>query len=667
MSINDVLVVIVLIGVLLIPGALVALGAGLPRWTALAAAPVVTYGLTALSLELCTLFGLPFSWIAVAVVTVLVTGFVLAARRLLGGGAAAATPAQHDSTIGAPARTRLAELLMIAGVLVGTLLGAIVALTGMGRLDAINQDWDASFHANATRFILETNNPDPTALSALYPLDGFYYPNAWHGLTAIVGELSGGEVTALLGAQTLLVAGLAGLGLAALVRAHSGRVAAAATVPVLLASFTGFPTDVLWRGPLLPFGTAIALIPAFLLVFDDTLRMRRPPPVVVTALAAAGLLAIQPAAALTAAVFAAFLVGARWFSHPQRVRPELAVAVVSALATVVIAIEYVRGAFFARSAAAVAPIDWPAVESPGQAVGDLLLLNHAARYPQYWLILLLVGGLVGFAALRRLWWFLGGTSVFALFFVATAAYDIPLTESLSLPWWNDRYRFVAIVTLGLAIVAAQGVVTFADVLVRLARRMPAVRGWPRRPAFGAAVLVVLGVVGLGSSGFYGPYNSGRMSMAYGETYVSAAEVAAMDYLAGVVPPGSMVMNDPKDGSVWMYALDGIEPVFGHVVDPGSATTDLREDVQVLLASFRCLDSDPRVRDIIERDQITHLFLGPGFLRPWFERAGGLRDLSRADSLELIYSDGGVRIFEVDLVAVESAELGPPGCGSVAAS
>jgi hypothetical protein len=45
----------------------------------------------------------------------------------------------------------------------------IVGGIAMGALDTINQDWDASFHANATRFILDTGNADPRALSALYP------------------------------------------------------------------------------------------------------------------------------------------------------------------------------------------------------------------------------------------------------------------------------------------------------------------------------------------------------------------------------------------------------------------------------------------------------------------------------------------------------------------
>jgi len=383
---------------------------------------------------------------------------------------------------------------------------------------------------------------------------------------------------------------------------------------------------------------------------------------IVTAIAAAGLLGLQPATALTAAIFALALMIARWIRRPSRIRGDLVIAGSAGGLTVLLGLTFVGGAFLARGVAADAKINWPVVESPGQAVGDLLLLNHAAAYPLYWLILLLAAGAVGFARLRHLRWFMVGTAVFGVLFVAAAAYERPITESLTLPWWNDRWRFVAIVTLGLAILAGHGVVTLADSAVKLARRVPAIRAQSPRTAFGAAVLAVLAVVGVGSSGFYTSYNADRMSAGFAVGgYVSAAERRAMTYLAGVVEPGARVMNDPKDGSVWMYALEGIEPIFGHVVDPGAAVDALTEDAQVLLRSFTCLDSNKAVRDVIEEYNITHVFLGPGFLREGFGRAKGLLGLTDADSLDLIYNEDAVRIFEVDLAPLSRASANSALC------
>ena len=37
----------------------------------------------------------------------------------------------------------------------------------------------------------------------------------------------------------------------------------------------------------------------------------------------------------------------------------------------------------------------------------------------------------------------------------------------------------------------------------------------------------------------------------------------MAELRTIVPPGATVMNDPGDGSPWMWALGGVRPVFGY--------------------------------------------------------------------------------------------------------
>ncbi len=663
MTSSDALLVLVYATVLFLPGGLVTMAAGSRPWTAVASAPLVTYGLTVVTTQACTVLGQPFGPLPFFLVTLVGAAVAFALTRLTRFFPRRSGEAGSERGDGESATGRRNELIIAGGVLLGAVVSAMTARRAMGRLDAINQDWDASFHANATRFILDTGNADPAALAALYPQETFFYPNAWHALGAIVGRLSGASIPELLGSSNLLVGGIAGLGLAALIRAHGGRVAAAAAVPLLLASFSGFPIDVLWRGPLLPYAAGIALVPAFLLAFSDAVQTRRPAFVLVAALGAAGLLGLQPATALTAAVFAVFLVVARWIQRPARIGRDLMVAGAASLLTAVLAFTFVGGALLARSVAAGAPIDWPAVETPGQALGELLLLNHAAPFPQYWLALLVLAGLGGLARLRGLRWFVGGTAVFAALFVAAAAYDAPLVESVTLPWWNDRYRFVAIVTLGLAVLASHGLVLLASVAVRLVTRIPAVAARPRGLVFSVAVVSLLAVVGLGSGGFYVPYNAERMSGAFGPSaYVSEAEREAMAHLADIAgEPGERVMNDPRDGSVWMYALEGLRPVFGHVIDPGAATEDLSQDAQTLLASFSCLDTDEAVRDLVITHDIGYVFVGPGFLRFEFDRAPGLRRLDSADSLELIYIEDGVRIYEVDLAPLRPRSEADPAC------
>jgi len=673
-GVGDIALIALLAAVLVLPGLTICLIAGLPRWTAVAAAPLITYGLTAVAGPLTATLGLSWGPAALLGATILAAAAVLLVRRAWSAWqlrrspspdasarssgttatAAAAEKASTGEAEGPWPRPRRAGLVIAGGIVLGTLLGIYVALNAMGKLDAINQDWDAVFHANAVRFILSTGDADPSSLRAVNDAvdASFFYPNTFHALTAVVGQLSGASIPALLGAQSVLFAGITGLGLAALIWQHTRRVAFAAVVPILLAMFAAFPIDVLGRGPLLPYAAGIALVPAFLLLFGYALRTKQPGVLLVGALAAAGLLGLHPSAALTAAIFTLAFVVARWIADRDLVRQDLWPVLTVVAMTVVIAPRFVLATLGAGGAAAEARVNWAAVESPGQAVGDLLFLNHAAFYPQYWLVLLVFLGALGIKRIRRLWWWLGASSVFVGLFVLAAAYDSPLTEQLTLPWWNDRWRLAAIVTLGMAVLAAHGLVVSAEPIVAGARRFKPLDRFPVRRLMGASVIALMLAVGVLSEGFYASSNAARMSLSFGDgPNLSTAEQRAMRALAEMAGPDDRVMNDPGDGSAWMWALVDVRPMFGHVVNP-PAIPALSPERQLLLSSFSCLDSDPALRALVEEFNITYVFLGRGFLRSYFTRIPGLQGLNGVDSLEQVYSEDGNRIYRVDLAPLQ---------------
>lgn len=644
LSLSDGLLLLLYAIVLFLPGLLVALAAGLSRWTAAAAAALVTYGIMATAGPLSSALGLSWSPVSALAATAVLAAVCFGLRTL----SLRRTASDRDQPPRERTEDRQGALVIVLGVAVAAAVGAGVLLAAIGNLGAINQDWDAGFHANSVRFIIETGDADPGALSVIndYEATNFFYPNAYHALAAIVGQLASVEVPALLNAQMLFLPGIAGLGLAVLVRAHGGRVALAATVPLLLVSFSGFPYDLLWRGPLLPYATGIALIPAFMVVLVETVDTRRPGAMVVTAVAAVGLLGLHPSAALSAAIFAIPLLLLRWVHRPATALKEAATLLLVAAVTAVVGLRFALGALSVTSTQDV--IDWPANQSAGQAVGDLFLLNHGRVGPQFWLVALFVVGVFTLSRIRGLWWWLAGTAVFVGGFVAASAYDEQWAEDITQPWWNDRWRFVALVVLGLAVVAGSGAVVLADALARLVRRLPGGRTLSPRLVVGTAMLLVLTLFGAASGGFYAPANANRTSVKYqaGPT-VTPSEEQAMAELAGLVGPGERVMNDPGDGSPWMYALDGVVPVFGHVIAPRTYP-DIGRDQNLLLGSFRCLDSNQDVRDLVTKYNITYVYLGSGFVRSTFSRIPGLLVLSQAQSLDLVYATNGEVIYRVDL-------------------
>lgn len=649
LDLSGLILFLVEILILLIPGYLIGRVAGLPAWSAAAAAPLLAFGVTTLGGPASASIGLRWNALVFLVACGVLAGVLFGLRRLLPDllGAGLHPP---DATVEPVTRTRLADLVIIGGVVAGAALTIVTVLRGMGSLGAIHQDWDAVFHANAIHFILDTGNADPSALAAVndYESSAFYYPNSFHALTAAVGGLTGAGVPDLLNSQIALVGAVAGLGLAALLRSFGSRVITAAIAPVLLAAFASFPYDTLWRGPVLPFAIGVALIPAFLLLVEAALSRRSAGTIVLAGVGTCGLIGLQPSTTVTGIVFAVALVGYRVVLARRRIKGDVLVGALIGLGALVFGIQSILKA----SGVTVIDIqDWPAVETPGQAVGEVLLLNHGAGYPQFWLVALAGIGVFAARRIRQMWWWLTATSVFVFLFVLAASYEGDLVAQLTGLWWNDRWRFAAIVVLGIAVLAAHGFTVTADGLHALAGRFGLVRRVGSRIVIAACVLAVVAVFGVVSSGFYSGVNAERMSTVYrGEPLVTAEEQAAMGELASLVSTGQRVMNDPNDGSPWMYALEDVTPVFGHIVNPFALGLK-GDDQQDLLTTFNCLDSDQHIRDLVERYDIAYVYVGSGYIRAEFDRFAGLEDLDEVDSLREVWSDedNDLAIYRVDLV------------------
>lgn len=658
--------VVLMIGNLVLafgPGAVLCVAARLRWWTTLAAAPLVTYGLVAISAPIVAGAGWAWSPIWLGVATTAGALLVLGARLLLSSSVPRqAKPISGDAPqLSAPRSRWLGELAVAGGVAVGGVIGALAALRAMGGLANVNQHWDAIFHANAVRFIMTTGDADPSALRAIndYEATSFFYPNSYHVLAGTVGQLTGASVPALLNSQFLFLAGITGLGLAVLVRQYGGGVGLATSAPILLASFSAFPNDLLDWGPLLPYATGLALVPAFLVLVTDLIRDRSPAVFLLVALGAIGLLGVHPGAAFTALVFALALVAFRWGRQPSLIKADAVVLGIVGVLAVFLGYRYVLGSFTARTSAVG---DWPVVGSPGAMVGQLLTLNHGKPYPQAWLVLLMIVGLFRFRKLRELHWFLSVGAAFCVLFVLAASYEGTLVTVLTGPWWNDRWRLAAVAAVVMAVLAAHGAVTAAELLAAGVRRLARRTDLPRA-SFAAAIVVVLAGFGFLTEGFYVSDNAERMSVAYvpGRT-VSAAEDEGMQALADMVKPGERVMNDPFDGSAMMYALYGIEPMFGHVISPGRIPK-MGPDQQRLLTSFRCLDTDSEVQDLVRRYNIRYVFLGDDFVTARFSRVSGLESLGAVDSLTPVYRENGVSIYQVGPLLSEGAGSGSDSCTS----
>jgi len=650
MAIADLGLILLYVLFLWLPGGVLGTLAGLRGWTLAAVAPLLTYAVAGLAGPWSDALGLRWSpltflgWFAVF------AALAFGVRRFAGAGLARA-----------PLWPWRAQAGVAACVAVAAVVSVYVVGHGMGGLSTIPQDWDAAWHANSVRWIADTGQGGlyaPSALNWYESPTGVFYPNAYHLVAAMVYQVSGASVVAVLNAHTALIPVLLALSVVALVRRFAGRAVVAGAGALLIVA-TGSIYDMLWRGPLLPFATGVALTPvAVVLVLDllDTRAEHGPRaalrPGFVLAIAGAGLICVHSSTAFGVALFVLPMLVVRWWRDSGRLAGDAAALVVAGVAVGALASVELLAA--RGSGASVPPVDWKADLTASQAVGEILTWQHAQPFPQWWLGILLVAGLVTFRKLGDLRWLGAVAVVFGALFVAAAAYDTPWANAITRPWWNDRWRLIALTAVPLCVIAAHGLGETQRAVAGLVSKLAA-RVRFDAPVAGtrlAAAGVVLVVLGLSTGGLYLGRNEERMGYNTGDGMaVSRGEIAGYEELARIVPPGERVLNDRGDGSVWMYALAGVRPVAGHY--DGTLTGP---DATLLAERFNRYDSDEDVRAAVRRLHVGYVIVGKGFLRSWSERQPGLTRLDDVDVLEQVYRNRDVTIYKINDTA-DNPDLG----------
>ena len=649
------LTLLVAVLLVVVPGLLLAFGLGIRGWTAAGVSPALTAGVLLLAVLGTSALGIAWTPLSAGVVAVLVVALASVATVLVrrrrpvqeptrdGDGGATAVDGLRDS--------RLWAVLAGVGLAVGSAIGFLTITRGTGDLADPNQGFDAPFHVTLVELITRTGDVSPSAASALngYPDGTLVYPDAMHALASLVAQLGGSTITGI-NALLACIPLLAGLGLVGLLRSV-GLVREAAVAPVVLAATTGYPIDLIWRGPIWVFVFGITFIPAFVLLLRHTLQRRSVLLALALGVAAAGIALLHPSAALSAGVFSVCLVVHRWWSDRSLLRRELLPLGVAGVLAAVLAVPLLGQAIVNSGGGTV--VDWPVAQTTGQAFGDLLLYNYENQYPQVWLAVPALIGIVAGWRLRplRSWWV--GTAVFLALCVLAAAYDGTVVQLLTGPWWNDRFRFEGVFYLGMSVFAAVGVVAIGTAIGRLVTALTGrlgERAAPvRRVAAGAGVLVAVLLLGVLSSGFYTGENTDRLRLAYGigpGGSITEADLVAYRELREFAGTGP-VLNDPNDGSPWMWPLAGVRPVFGAALTV-PVEPPLPTERQVLIDGLNCLDSNTDVRTALEDLGVRYVFVSDGTILGGPTSTVGFRDLGSTESLRPVYQDGNAVVYEIDL-------------------
>lgn len=618
---------------------------------AVAVGPALTYGVVALAIIPFGALGIPWNgWTALAalaVVCLAATGLQLLLARYQRGDA----EKEEARGIG-----RWPAALVAAGVLLGAALIMWAGYRGLTHWQSIPSTWDAAWHANEVRYILDTGQASSTHMGELRNVEThqpLYYPSVFHALTAIYCQLTGaapttGYTLTSLAASVWLFPSSAATLTWFLLRPISTQwrtAAVSATAAALSASFTSVPYvefGVAAMPNLAAYGVAI---PTFVLI-ASTLRHRDRIPAAVLALV--GVLSVHLTGGFIVILFllAWWSLDALWHPVRGRLADALTLAAVALPAAAILAPQFLG---VLRQADIIAGHAFPSFKSVRQGVIDALLLHtrHLNDFPtQYGLLVLIYLGMA-ILLYKRIWW---PPAVWLVLTVATIYSGAPFRnpvgraiEEFSQFFYNDPRRLAAVVTMLVTPMAAVALFSIVAVVVGAARLVTGRFKQVRSPVWTAATAVLLLLATVLTARHYLYRHIVLFGDKYDSVMVDQRDLMAMAYLATLPGAHDTLIGDSNvDGSTWMYAVADLHPLWTHYDFPQQTGPGYYR--YIFWTSARKGESDPKVVEAIKALDIRYILTSTPNVRG-FATPDGLRSLDKSASWTMVYDNGGARIYE----------------------
>ncbi|OBB65143.1 DUF6541 family protein [Mycobacterium sp. 852014-50255_SCH5639931] len=634
---------------LIAPGAIIARISQLSWPVAVAVGPALTYGAIALAIIPFGAVGIPWNgWTALA--TLVVVCLVMTVLQLLVG-------RYRDTEAEARGIGRWPAVTVAAGVLLGSLLIMWAAYRGLAaHWQTIPSTWDAVWHANEVRFILDTGQASSTHMGELRNVEThqtLYYPSVFHAWVAVFCQLTGaapttGYTLSSVAASVWLFPTSAAMLAWRLLRGtwcEWRTAAAAATTAALSASFTALPYVEFGVAAMPNLAAYGVVVPTFVLI-ASTLRHRDRIPVAV--LAFVGVMSVHLTGGFIVVLFmvAWWLLDVLWRPVRGRVADVVTLAGVTTATGLILLPQFIS---VRQQEDIIAGHSFLTHLSKKRGLLDAVFQHtrHLNDFPyQYGLIsLAILGGII--FAYKRIWWPL---AVWLLLAVVDVDAGTPLGGPLGAVagafgefFYKDPRRISAAITLllqpmaGVALfVIVAGAVAGAKRVADRSKPLPA-------PVWTAATAVLL----LATTVFTARHYFYRHLVLFGDKYdsvmIDQRDLMAMAYLATL--PGAhttVIGNANTDGTAWMYAVADLHPLWTHYDYPQQMGPGPNR--YIFWAGARKGESDPRVVEAIKALNIRYIYTSTPTVRG-FAVPDGLVSLDKSKSWALIYDNGGARIYE----------------------
>jgi hypothetical protein len=527
--------------------------------------------------------------------------------------------------------------MMAAYVLVALTVCLFMYVTNLPHPDVFYSRFDNQTHLNLVQSFLDSGkwssldtsvylSSNPAATPSQTTAGGFY-PAAWHVLVALVCTATGASVVVATNAAVVAVCiTVVPTCMFLFIRALFPRERLAIELGAVVTSFSAvYPWVFVVKGPTWPDMLGCALLPSvfavvMLMVDQHQVAKRRLALALFAACSFVGIALIHPSAVFTAYVFfVPYGLHVIWEGTHGIRRGRRALAVGGYCVAVV--------AFWVvcyRLPQLQGILSYQRTELDGvpRAVAKLALLSFDVTNEQPVLAVGLLAGVVA-CVLRRRWWMLFAPAYFGVCYLLTHTSIYVLKYWFAALWYMTGYRFASrllIVSLPLVAWGAQCMVQWLEEV--LARRLPAQsRVTPR-----AVVTAVLAVACLVNYVPYSIYDraailgvtedEGVNYSAYGRIHArihdifadevehvySADEVAFVNEAMELIPQDALVINSPRDGSMWAYAINHLNTYYR------KQTPSETEQTKLLRTKLCDVATNQDVRDVVDKTGAQYVLL-----------------------------------------------------------
>ncbi|MBK0421635.1 hypothetical protein JD292_06065 [Leucobacter sp. CSA2] len=563
-------------------------------------------------------------------------------------------------------RPHRAWIPLVSAALGGLAIAATLMMS-LKSADAVSQTYDANFHLNAVRQILETGNASPFALNLSAPGTQVFYPALWHGFVALIVQVSGASIPLATNALVFAVVCVVWpIGMVALGRAFAGPSTRVSLISgVLSVAFPSFPLALVGYGVLYPNLLSMVLVPFVLLGILQLLGLaqaRR------SERSSAGVAWLLFLGALGAAVLAhpnAIHITVLWLIAPtiavavaaltrRRVRgwdgtvraPKLPTGLRSVLAVLsvpALAVAIAGAWYLGRTS----DNPWRGLNTPtGSLIDALGMTPHLEGHSWPVTLLFLIGVVVVWRAPRYRWLF--GTS--ALFLVMYVIADgMPKSgwrTAILAPWYSDPWRISALVWIGVFPIVVYGAsaiwAMLAPGVLRAARRSSRPRGFRVVAVAVAAVMLLAATQGAGA--FSGTrYVSSKYETANElAPLLSQDERALLERLPKELPKDAVIIDNPWNGGALAYAISGVRVLVPHT--GGTYDPRIQEMTQDLS------EGSPQACALVKEFKAYYVLdFGDHYVFPGTPRAkpyAGITDVEDSPVLTEIDREGDAVLYQV---------------------